>query len=210
MKAWTKAEEDFLKQYYPLYGIEYCSVFLQRSKKAIRAKKDKLNVKLGHKIRRWASDENGFRVCGACLEQKLISDFPLNVGGYLRRKCKSCYYQERYSRDKTYSYRVLVSRLRRRIRHALKGTNKTQNTLSLIGCSQPELIRYLKSKLTHDMTWSDVIQGRIHIDHIRPCATFNLNDPTQQKTCFHFSNLQPLWATDNLRKGAKCSTLQSA
>ena len=53
------------------------------------------------------------------------------------------------------------------------------------------------------MTWEDFMNGKIHIDHIRPCASFNLNDPSQQKICFHYTNLQPLWAKDNLRKGTK-------
>ena len=51
------------------------------------------------------------------------------------------------------------------------------------------------------MNWSNMNQW--HIDHIRPISSFNLNDPTQQKKCFHFSNLQPLWAKDNLKKGSK-------
>ncbi len=42
-----------------------------------------------------------------------------------------------------------------------------------------------------------------HIDHIRPCASFDLTDPEQQKVCFNFRNLQPLFAIDNLKKGAK-------
>jgi hypothetical protein len=44
---------------------------------------------------------------------------------------------------------------------------------------------------------------RWHIDHIVPCESFDLTDPAQQGQCFHFSNLQPLWARENLRKGTK-------
>ena len=45
--------------------------------------------------------------------------------------------------------------------------------------------------------------GSWHIDHIKPCAKFDLSKIEEQKACFHFTNLQPLWASDNLRKSAK-------
>ena len=45
--------------------------------------------------------------------------------------------------------------------------------------------------------------GLWHVDHIIPCASFDLTDPKQQKICFHWSNLQPLKAIDNLKKGTR-------
>ena len=45
--------------------------------------------------------------------------------------------------------------------------------------------------------------GMWHVDHIIPCASFDFSDPKQQELCFHYTNLQPLWAEDNLKKGAK-------
>ena len=42
--------------------------------------------------------------------------------------------------------------------------------------------------------------GECHYDHMRPCASFDLTDPEQQKQCFHYTNLQPLWAKDNPSK----------
>ena len=72
--------------------------------------------------------------------------------------------------------------------------------MDLVGCSIPELRKRLTQQFLPGMTWDNY--GKWHIDHIRPCASFDLTDPEQQKQCFHYSNLQPLWAADNLRKGA--------
>ena len=51
------------------------------------------------------------------------------------------------------------------------------------------------------MTWKNY--GEWHIDHIKPCSKFNLTDEEEQKKCFNYKNLQPLWASENTSKGAK-------
>ena len=53
------------------------------------------------------------------------------------------------------------------------------------------------------MSWDNWSIKGWHIDHIRPCSSFDLSDPTQQKECFHYTNLQPLWASENLKKNNK-------
>lgn len=50
------------------------------------------------------------------------------------------------------------------------------------------------------MTWENWSLNGWHIDHIRPVSSFDLSDHAQVKECFHYSNLQPLWAIDNLKK----------
>lgn len=98
------------------------------------------------------------------------------------------------------SYKIKVN-LRRRLNNALKGLNKSDSTLNLIGCSIVELREHLESQFKEGMNWSNY--GKWHIDHIRPCSSFDLADTEQQKICFNYKNLQPLWAEDNLRKGCK-------
>ena len=53
------------------------------------------------------------------------------------------------------------------------------------------------------MSWSN--RGEWHIDHIIPCSSFNLLDEKEQEKCFHYTNLQPLWAAENLSKSNKIS-----
>lgn len=91
--------------------------------------------------------------------------------------------------------------MRRRVHHALKGETKSESTLSLLGCSINYLKEYLESKFQQGMTWDNY--GEWHIDHIKPCSAFDLSDPVQQKECFAYTNLQPLWAIDNLKKAYK-------
>jgi hypothetical protein len=83
----------------------------------------------------------------------------------------------------------------------LKGRYKSKSTIELLGCSVEEVWNHLESKFKAGMTKEN--HGLWHIDHHRPCASFDLADPKQQAKCFHYTNLKPLWATDNLKKGAK-------
>ena len=70
--------------------------------------------------------------------------------------------------------------------------------MELIGCSTSELMIHLESKFKEGMTWEN--HGEWHIDHIKAIAKFNLLNDDEQKKCFHWSNLQPLWAEENIVK----------
>jgi hypothetical protein len=93
--------------------------------------------------------------------------------------------------------------MRRRIRTALKKDNgkKTQRTMKLVGCTVEELKQHIEKQFKPGMSWKK--RHLFHIDHIIPCASFDLTKLSQQKKCFHYTNLQPLWAIDNIKKGAK-------
>lgn len=106
--------------------------------------------------------------------------------------------REQKRRDTDPSYRIrhnLSTRL------YLTVSKKTGKTMELVGCSRADLETHLASKFTEGMTWQNY--GDWHIDHIKPCASFDLASPEKQKECFHWSNLQPLWAVDNLKKGSR-------
>jgi len=95
----------------------------------------------------------------------------------------------------------MVKRLRARTRQVLKTNHKSKAMLELIGCPKNILVEHLESMFLAGMSWGN--HGEWHIDHIIPCVAFDLSDPEQQKLCFNFKNLQPLWAKDNLRKNAR-------
>ncbi len=95
--------------------------------------------------------------------------------------------------------------LRNRVYLALRAKNVSKNKkiMELIGCSVEFFIDYTKSKFTKGMSWEELMEGNIHIDHIKPLALFNLVNENEQKKAFHYTNMQPLWAKDNLSKGKK-------
>lgn len=96
--------------------------------------------------------------------------------------------------------------LRARVRIALKKRQKTAKTLELLGCPIEQFKSYLESKFLPDMSWKNYGKTGWHIDHIKPCCSFDLTDPQQQRECFHYTNMQPLWAKDNYSKGSKIQT----
>lgn len=91
--------------------------------------------------------------------------------------------------------------LRSRLSHALKGKMKLGSHIKLLGCTVDELRLRLESLFLPGMTWDNYTLKGWHIDHIRPLSSFDLSDPEQLKAACHYTNLQPLWATDNLSKG---------
>jgi len=95
----------------------------------------------------------------------------------------------------------LAHLLRKRLWTALKGIRKSARTLELLGCPIKHLAKHLESKFLPGMSWQN--HGEWHVDHIRPLASFDLTDSAQQRQACHWTNLQPLWASDNLRKGDK-------
>ena len=91
-----------------------------------------------------------------------------------------------------------------RLNQCLKkqNTSKVDKALKLVGCSLIELKSYIEQLWLPGMTWDNHTNYGWHIDHIKPCASFDLRDPEQQKQCFHYTNLQPLWYKDNISKNS--------
>jgi len=94
--------------------------------------------------------------------------------------------------------------LRSRILKALKGVKKNESSLKLLGVKDvKEVWDHLEKSFKPGMTRKN--HGKWHIDHIKPCASFDLTKASEQRKCFHYTNLQPLWASENLSKGNRIS-----
>jgi hypothetical protein len=70
--------------------------------------------------------------------------------------------------------------------------------MEYLGCTVAELHSHLESQFTEGMNWGNQGANGWHIDHRKPCASFDLTDPEQQLMCFHYTNLQPMWATSDI------------
>lgn len=111
---------------------------------------------------------------------------------------------ERLRKKRDIGFRLLKT-LRSHIRMAIKRISRHSSAIELLGCGIDQMRQRLESLWQPGMSWRNYgsLEGCWSIDHIRPCANFDLTDPAQQKICFHFSNLQPLWHIDNMRKQDK-------
>lgn len=138
------------------------------------------------------------RAQSACINQKTTHEY------YLTHKNDRLLYQRQYRKTKRLidnKYRITAN-LRTRLSRAIGGTRKEKIELeAIIGCTISRLMDHLASKFKPGMSWSNY--GEWHIDHIKPCASFNLEAITEQQKCFNYLNLQPLWALENKIKGAR-------
>lgn len=95
----------------------------------------------------------------------------------------------------------IVWNLRRRLRDIIHGRHGIRGS-ELIGCNRDFLVKWIEKQFKRGMSWGNYGTAW-HIDHIQPCAAFRLEDKAEAKKCFHYSNLRPLWAKDNMDKGDK-------
>lgn len=206
-----------------------------------KSKDHKLKYNYKNKKKKLEIDlNNGYKTCTKCNITKNLSEFyflnyPDNRHVGYNSQCKECIKihkrtiskteifkkrrniqrSQRLKNDPNYKFRVYLSN---RINLALKGiSSKSAKTLELLGCSVDFCKKYLESKFLSGMTWQNHGFGndKWHIDHIIPCEAFDLTKPEEQRKCFHYSNLQPLWQHDNLSKcdkvnGIRASLLKSS
>jgi hypothetical protein len=156
--------------------------------------------------------------CCSCKTWQPLTNYNYSKSHWdnLRNDCKDCLIKYRKeNREQIQKHNTQYEKERKKIDPAFKMTkalrtwlgtiikNKSNSTkhVDLIGCSVLYLRGYLEGKFTEGMSWEN--HGEWHIDHIKPCASFNLLDENEKKECFHYKNLQPLWANENLSKGDK-------
>ena len=185
--------KDTRNQWYEHYYVENRQLILKRQaeyrlknrKKILKKQREnrKLNkIKINEKAREYyAAKKNDIEF----IEKKRAAS---------RKSRKNCVLSEEQK---------FCLRVRNRINIGLKVYKKADKNRELLGCSYGKLREHLESQFTEGMTWENMGRGGWHIDHIIPCAFFDLSKPSHQKVCFNWQNLQPLWESDNCAKGDK-------
>lgn len=99
----------------------------------------------------------------------------------------------------------IQNNLRATFRSALKHGYKYSSIFDILGCSLDEFKLYIESLWSEGMTWENWGMGddKWHIDHIIPVSVFDMMDFEEQKRCWNYTNLRPLWQKDNLEKSDK-------
>lgn len=161
----------------------------QSNREGLRAYHKAYSLKNREKIRRYAKES--YRKNAIKIRQKH------NCYRARNKKYFAEYQKNRVKKDPSFKLRKNISR---RVSFALLGSCKSSKVLDLVGCSAEFLRLWLESKWKPGMSWENYGLRGWHIDHIRPCSSFDLEKPEQQRLCFHFLNLQPLWAHENLFK----------
>ena len=114
------------------------------------------------------------------------------------------YEHTKKSRKKQYrnnpTLRITMA-LRTRLYQALKGVGRSGCTMDLLGCDLNFFKNHISLLFVEGMSWENY--GKWHLDHIKPCSSFDLSQEKQQKQCFHYTNFQPLWSEENIRKSDK-------
>jgi len=114
---------------------------------------------------------------------------------------KRLYERARRAEDPVYR---MVGNMRSRLSAIFRhGTAKDETTMELVGCTMEHLQHHMEAQFTEGMHWDNYGTDGWVCDHIQPVASFDQLDSVQRKTCWHYTNLQPMWYKDNLIKRDK-------
>lgn len=129
-----------------------------------------------------------------------------NLGRYYRRNKGELITKQiiknRIRRKEDLNFRI-TGQLRTRLRYYLLKAKKENKFSELIGCNPNQFRQHIEDSFLDGMNWENQGFYGWHIDHIKPVSKFDLTKKDQQKKCFHYSNLRPLWSKDNFNKGNK-------
>jgi hypothetical protein len=198
-KAWEKTNKDKIKKQKKDYYNANKNTIKERSKDYRTTNKDEIKE---YKKAYYEANKNEVNLYKKTWYETNKDKVKTRQKSY-RTANKDKENEYRRNRAKNDVQFKLTKNLRSRLRCALKNNQKLGSAVKDLGCSIDELKVYLESKFKPGMSWANWGMYGWHIDHIKPLASFDLTDHKQLLEACHYTNLQPLWANDNLSKGDK-------
>lgn len=167
---------------------------------------------------------DGYKQCCTCKKVLPLNSFMPSRRVEKSESCNACHRKElrdyhvkhpdkrkefaarRYDKIKKDPVQTLALRLRQRTSKAIKrhasGAAVSPGKIRYLGCTIEQARRYIEVQFKGCMSWENYGKAW-HIDHVRPVASFDLTKESERQSAFHYTNLQPLWARTNMRKGAR-------
>jgi hypothetical protein len=213
-KAWNQRNREYFKK----YRTENSDKIKDRLSRWYLKNKEKINKKNSESYSKnkevRLAQQKEYRLKHPEISEKWRKDNDEKLKKYrkkwyLEHKEERMDYHTEYKKNRRRldpSYRLEVN-YRNQMNSFLKGTSKSKRTEEVLGCSWKEWRLYLESKFNNGMAWENYGKGGWDVDHIIPCASFDHTDFNQVLKCFHYTNTQPLWHLDNVRKGDKIENL---
>lgn len=158
---------------------------------------------------------DGIRNCPTCKKDKSVDEYYYDsMIKNIKGSCKACtkvvrqrYYSvgNKKRREKLHANPTLrlQGSFQRRLYEVIKGKSKKSNLLSkYMGCTLDEFVKWVEYQFIDGMTL-DNYGKEWHLDHVRPCASFDLSKDEDILECMCWKNIRPCWKTENLTKSSK-------
>jgi len=174
-------------------------------------------------------DETITKVCRVCNNEKKLSEYRVTrkSSDNFNHICIECTPKGTWNKEKEKAsqkkyrmnnpekmkdkYRKQGKNINRRVRDSLnhrisealftKKVTKRNKTFEYVGCDIEFFRKWIEHQFIKDMSWENY--GNWHLDHVKPCCSFDLSKEDDVKKCFSWKNIQPLWANDNIIKNNK-------
>jgi hypothetical protein len=167
---------------------EYCKKWYKNNCEQVKLKTKQRREKFPNYMKNWRKENIDY-----------VKEYTVDYNKKNRIKINK---RDRNRRKNDKNHRTMCL-LRGRLRKAVKYEYKTSCSYKLLGCNLEKFNKWIESKFLPGMSWKN--RSEWVYDHIIPCNHFIktlkiINTKKGQEMCFHFTNIQPLWLTDNLIK----------
>lgn len=187
-----KQQQEVFKEKNPNWNKEYAKKYREENKTSEKERHRKYQLEHREqetaRIRSWRQ-KNKERV--SLRRKQIRKENPEKINA-----------RRNYLRQNDIQY-ALKDALRLRVYLAIKQGKKAGSAVRDLGCPIPELKEHIEKQWQKGMSWDNWTTDGWHIDHIKPLSKFDLTNQEQFLEANNYTNLQPMWAIDNIKKSNK-------